>query len=215
MRRWGRAPESWPRRPQTPEGDPEVDYTRLLEFRTGLRQFLRWSDRAAKEAGITPAQHQLLLAVRGHPDQHSWLGVHQSLGPRAASLPLRGCRCPRRRVHPVDCRPPSPPAGACSPGLEAPRPRFGRRAALAPRWIRGVRCPAMARTRCRRRHRTDPSGRIRESLWCFRVAASRERRHPDRRSAEDRRADTDRNLDRRTQQPGTGFNWGVRERMIT
>jgi DNA-binding MarR family transcriptional regulator len=48
--------------------EPEVDYTRLLEFRTGLRQFLRWSDRAAKEAGITSAQHQLLLAVRGHPD---------------------------------------------------------------------------------------------------------------------------------------------------
>ncbi len=48
--------------------EPEVDYERLLEFRTGLRQFLRWSEHAAKEAGITPAQHQLLLAIRGHRD---------------------------------------------------------------------------------------------------------------------------------------------------
>lgn len=55
---------------QRPDREPEneVDYTRLLEFRTGLRQFLRWSQRAAEEAGITASQHQLLLAVRGHPD---------------------------------------------------------------------------------------------------------------------------------------------------
>jgi DNA-binding MarR family transcriptional regulator len=44
------------------------DYARLLEFRTGLRQFLRWSERQAAAAGLTAAQHQLLLAVRGHPD---------------------------------------------------------------------------------------------------------------------------------------------------
>jgi len=44
------------------------DYQRLLEFRTGLRRFLRWSADRAREAGITPSQHQLLLAVRGHPD---------------------------------------------------------------------------------------------------------------------------------------------------
>jgi DNA-binding MarR family transcriptional regulator len=45
------------------------DYQRLLEFRTGLRQFLRWSETQAEAAGVTPAQHQLLLAVRGHPDE--------------------------------------------------------------------------------------------------------------------------------------------------
>src|SRR5215203_4001915 len=43
------------------------DYARLLTFRTGLRRFLRWSGQQAEAAGITPAQHQLLLAVRGHP----------------------------------------------------------------------------------------------------------------------------------------------------
>ena len=44
------------------------DYERLLAFRTGLRRFLRWSGQQAEAAGITPAQHQLLLAIRGHPD---------------------------------------------------------------------------------------------------------------------------------------------------
>jgi DNA-binding MarR family transcriptional regulator len=44
------------------------DYRLLLEFRTGLRRFLRWSEQGAVAAGLTPSQHQLLLAVRGHPD---------------------------------------------------------------------------------------------------------------------------------------------------
>jgi len=46
----------------------EDDYRRLLELRTGLRRFLRWSEQQARAAGLTPAQHQLLLAIRGHPD---------------------------------------------------------------------------------------------------------------------------------------------------
>lgn len=45
------------------------DYQRLLRFRTGLRRFERWSEEQAEAAGITPGQHQLLLAVRGHPDR--------------------------------------------------------------------------------------------------------------------------------------------------
>jgi DNA-binding MarR family transcriptional regulator len=44
----------------------DAQYAQLLGFRNGLRHFLRWSERQAKAAGITPAQHQLLLAVRGH-----------------------------------------------------------------------------------------------------------------------------------------------------
>jgi DNA-binding MarR family transcriptional regulator len=42
------------------------DYERLLDLRTGLRQFLRWSEQQALAVGITPAHHQLLLAIRGH-----------------------------------------------------------------------------------------------------------------------------------------------------
>lgn len=44
----------------------DADYRRLLAFRTELRDFLRWSEQAAGEAGLTPSLHQLLLVVRGH-----------------------------------------------------------------------------------------------------------------------------------------------------
>ena len=44
-------------------------YARLLAVRTGLRRFQRWSEAQARAAGLTPAQHQLLLAIRGHHDQ--------------------------------------------------------------------------------------------------------------------------------------------------
>lgn len=44
-----------------------AEYQRLLEMRTGLRKFLHWSEERARQVGLTPAQHQLLLAVRGHP----------------------------------------------------------------------------------------------------------------------------------------------------
>lgn len=41
-------------------------YRRLLELRTALRGFLHWSESQARAAGLTAAQHQLLLAVVGH-----------------------------------------------------------------------------------------------------------------------------------------------------
>jgi DNA-binding MarR family transcriptional regulator len=47
----------------------DADYRRLLELRTGLRRFLRWSEQQAQAVGVTPAQHQLLLAIRGHGDE--------------------------------------------------------------------------------------------------------------------------------------------------
>ena len=45
------------------------DYQQLLEFRTELRRFLHWSEEQAEAMGITAAQHQLLLAVRGYDDR--------------------------------------------------------------------------------------------------------------------------------------------------
>jgi DNA-binding MarR family transcriptional regulator len=42
------------------------DFENLLAFRNGLRRFLRWSESRAREVGMTPAQHQLLVAVKGH-----------------------------------------------------------------------------------------------------------------------------------------------------
>lgn len=44
------------------------DYQHLLRFRTELRRFLRWSEDRAQAEGLTAAQHQLLLAVRGSTD---------------------------------------------------------------------------------------------------------------------------------------------------
>jgi DNA-binding MarR family transcriptional regulator len=47
---------------------PDEAYARLLTMRTGLRRFLHWSEQQAAAAGLTAAQHQLLLAIRGHDD---------------------------------------------------------------------------------------------------------------------------------------------------
>src|SRR6185437_10976422 len=44
------------------------DYERLADFRYGLRRFLHWSEQQARTAGITPTQHQLLLAIRSSRD---------------------------------------------------------------------------------------------------------------------------------------------------
>jgi DNA-binding MarR family transcriptional regulator len=45
----------------------QQDFERLLEFRVTLRRFQRWSEDQAKAAGLTHVQHQLLVAIKGHP----------------------------------------------------------------------------------------------------------------------------------------------------
>ena len=62
----------------------QADYEQLLGLRTGLRRFLHWSEMQARRAGITPAQHQLMLAVRGHRDPRG-----PSIGELAHYLVLR------------------------------------------------------------------------------------------------------------------------------
>ncbi len=62
----------------------DAEYRRLLEFRTSLRRFLHWSEEQAHAAGLTPAQHQLLLAIRGHEDERG-----PTIGDVAESLLLR------------------------------------------------------------------------------------------------------------------------------
>ena len=42
------------------------DYQALAAFRAALRRFLHFSEEAARSAGLSPQQHQLLVAVRGH-----------------------------------------------------------------------------------------------------------------------------------------------------
>jgi DNA-binding MarR family transcriptional regulator len=42
-------------------------YETLAGFRYALRKFLRFSEEAAQAAGITPQQHQAMLAIKGFP----------------------------------------------------------------------------------------------------------------------------------------------------
>ncbi len=44
----------------------DTGYRSLARFRHALRTFQRFSETAARAADLTPAQHQLLLAIRGH-----------------------------------------------------------------------------------------------------------------------------------------------------
>ena len=52
-------------------GISNADYRALAEFRYQIRRFLRVSEGAAREAGIEPQQHQLLLAIKGLPSDHT------------------------------------------------------------------------------------------------------------------------------------------------
>lgn len=45
------------------------DYVVLATFRTALRRFLRFVETGARDAGVTPQQHQVLLAIRGQRER--------------------------------------------------------------------------------------------------------------------------------------------------
>lgn len=51
-------------------------YEVLATFRRELRHFLRFSERAARQVGLTPQQHQLLLAIKGFPGR-DWATVSE------------------------------------------------------------------------------------------------------------------------------------------
>ena len=59
-------------------------YETLAEFRFALRKFLRFSEDAAASEGITPQQHQALLAVKGFPGRD-----HVSVSELAERLQIR------------------------------------------------------------------------------------------------------------------------------
>ena len=67
----------------------DEDYRRLLQFRVDLRRFLHWSEELAEKAGVTPAQHQLLLAIRGHVSGGKTGAEGPTIGDVAAYLLLR------------------------------------------------------------------------------------------------------------------------------
>ena len=46
-------------------------YELLAEFRYQLKKFLHFSDAEARNVGVTPQQHQLLLAIKGFPGREA------------------------------------------------------------------------------------------------------------------------------------------------
>ena len=59
-------------------------YENLAAFRYALRQFLRFSEEAAQRTGVTPQQHQAMLAIRGLPGRDT-----VTVGELAERLQLR------------------------------------------------------------------------------------------------------------------------------
>lgn len=52
-----------------PEKLRKAQYETLAAFRYALRRFIHFSETAAETAGITPQQHQALLAIKGFPER--------------------------------------------------------------------------------------------------------------------------------------------------
>jgi DNA-binding MarR family transcriptional regulator len=61
-----------------------ADFEHLLAFRVSLRRFQHWSEDQARAAGLTHVQHQLLVAIKGHPGD-----VPPAIGDLAGYLMLR------------------------------------------------------------------------------------------------------------------------------
>lgn len=60
------------------------DYESLSAFRYALRRFLRFSEEAAESVGLTPQQHQALLAIKGFPGRE-----HATNGELAERLQIK------------------------------------------------------------------------------------------------------------------------------
>lgn len=71
-------------RTRLPAGVSTADYQTLAEFRAALRKFLHASEEIAQGLGLTPQQHQALLAVKGFPG-----GAPPSISELAARLRVR------------------------------------------------------------------------------------------------------------------------------
>jgi DNA-binding MarR family transcriptional regulator len=100
-------------------GLTDSDYTALGEFRRAIREFLAFSQEAAREHGLTAQQHQALLVIRAHAGpglitvgdlaerlmikSHSAVGLVTRLEER--DLVLRKASARDRRVALLELRP--------------------------------------------------------------------------------------------------------------
>ena len=92
----------------------DADYRAIAAFRAGLRRFMRFSEDAARAAGLSPQQHQLLLAIRGHAGpgpptigdlahalqikHHSVVGLIDRMA-QGGHVQRKGSTVDNRRVH--------------------------------------------------------------------------------------------------------------------
>ena len=62
----------------------DPDYRALADLRYQLRKFLSFSEQSARDVGLEPRQHQLLLALRGLPE-----GTEPTVAALAERMSLR------------------------------------------------------------------------------------------------------------------------------
>ena len=67
-----------------PSADLKPNFQAMAELRYQIRRFLRFSETAARQAGLEPQQHQLLLAVKGLPE-----GIGPTISALAERLQLQ------------------------------------------------------------------------------------------------------------------------------
>jgi DNA-binding MarR family transcriptional regulator len=80
----GTLPAGTPERRNLLPQPTREDFERLLAFRVSLRRFQRWSEDQARTEGLTHVQHQLLVAIKGHPGD-----IAPAIGEIADYLQLR------------------------------------------------------------------------------------------------------------------------------
>ena len=85
----------------------KAEFEAIAAFRYAIRRFLRFSEQAARRTGITPQQHQLLLAIKGFPGRDT--ATVTELAERVAHIRDRNA-CPApSQAGPAPRMPPRPP----------------------------------------------------------------------------------------------------------
>lgn len=76
------------------------DYTALAKFRSSLRRFLHETSEAAREQGVTPQQHQVMLSIKGMQGRN-WLSISElaeSMQVRHHSMVALVDRCEKAEI---------------------------------------------------------------------------------------------------------------------
>ena len=128
-----------------------AEYQALAEFRYQIRCFLHFSEQLAREAGVEPQQHQLMLAVKGAP---------------ADVEPRIGYLAERLQIQHHSAVELTGPSGAQRPDPENPRQQRPPRSPRAPDLNRRARAARTHRAQPRRAalRRPGAGGRVAQDL---------------------------------------------------